>query len=74
MSMNQQEKTKFILDITENLRNALLERVHKMPESWDGVEIRQLISDLVTAKYNYHRMSPARKRHYNNTVLNKNLD
>lgn len=72
--MNQQEKTQFILDITENLRNALLEQVHKMPDSWDGIEIRQLTEDMVKSRFNYRRMSPARKRHYNNTVVNKNLD
>ena len=72
--MNQQEKTQFILDITTNLQNALLERVDKIPEQWDGIEIRQLLVDVAKRQFNYRPMSPARKRSYNNTVLVKNLD
>ena len=72
--MNQQEKTQFILDITENLRSTLLEQVDKMPEEWDGVEIRQLLTDLAASKFNYHPMSRARKRAYKNTVMVNYLD
>lgn len=72
--MNNQEKTKFILDITENLRNLLLERVDKMPEQWDGIELRELLVDVAKSQFNYRPMSPARKRSYKNTVLVRNLD
>ena len=71
--MNQQEKTQFILDITDNLRDALLEQVSKMPDEWDGIELRQLVSDMVTAKFNYRPMDRVRKRKYNQVVLEKNL-
>lgn len=72
--MNQQEKTKFVLDITENLRNTLLEQVPKMPEEWDGIEIRQLLADLATSKFNYQPMNRSRKRAYKNTIMVNNLD
>ena len=72
--MNQQEKTQFILDITENLRNSLLEQVHKMPEDWDGIEIRQYLSDMVASKFNYRPMDRPTKRSYNSDVLANNLD
>ena len=72
--MNKQEKTQFILDITDNLRDALLERVEKIPEQWDGIELRQLLVDVARSQFNCRQMSPARKRSYNNTVLVKNLD
>jgi hypothetical protein len=71
--MNQQEKTQFVLDICDNLRDAMLERVEKMPEGWDGIELRQLMSDMITSNFNYCPMDRVRKKKYNQVVLEKNL-
>lgn len=72
--MNQQEKTQFVNDICDNLRHALLERVSKMPEDWDGIEIREFLADTVSTKFNYRPMERSRKRAYANAVLVNNLD
>lgn len=71
--MNQQERTQFILDITENLRNTLLARAWNMPDEWDGIEIRQLLVDVVESQFNFKQMPLSRKRAYNNAVLVRNL-
>jgi hypothetical protein len=72
--MNQQEKTEFVLELCDTLRDTLLERVARMPDEWDGIEIRQLMVDLAETQFVYVKMSPARKKAYKNTVLVNNLD
>lgn len=71
--MNQQEKIQFILDITDNLRDTLLERVDRIPEEWDGIELRELLMDVAESQFVYIKMPVSRKRAYNNTVLVRNL-
>ena len=41
----------------------------KIPEDWDGLELRQLLSDSLR----WRDMDRARKQKYNNTVLINNL-
>jgi len=45
--MNKQEKKKFIKEFTKSLSNDLIAKVNRMPENWDGIEIRQLAKDLI---------------------------
>lgn len=71
--MNQQEKIQFIRDITDNLRDTLLERVDRIPEEWDGIELRELLMDVAESQFVYIKMPVSRKRAYNNTVLVRNL-
>ena len=37
----------------------------KVPESWDGIELREYLSDRIK----WHNMEKRRKREYNNTIM-----
>ena len=41
--MNKQEKKKFIKEYLKTLQSELIADVSKMPDNWDGVELRWLI-------------------------------
>lgn len=71
--MNTEEKTAFIETITANIRTDLLKVVDRIPEEWDGFELRQLLADTIKYHYNYSKMNVARFRKYNNFVLVNNL-
>lgn len=71
--MTKEEKQEFIETLCNDLKGFLLSKVDKIPEEWDGVEIRQLMEDAVTQQYNWTKMPRARKRSYNNEVVVRNI-
>jgi hypothetical protein len=73
--MNTQEKQQFIIDILETTKQSLLSKVDRMPEHWNGVELRQLIEDYVIENINYGSIKQDRKRYkdYHNDCLVNNL-
>ena len=72
--MTKQERIDFIAELCGNVTKELLDKVDKMPEEWDGIELRWLIaekfSQVVFSQINVTRK---RKHEYNNTVLVENL-
>ena len=71
--MTKEEKTAFVETLCNDLKGFILSKVDKMPEEWDGVEIRQLMEDAVAQQYNWTKMSSKRKRDYNNEVVVRNI-
>ena len=71
--MERQEQKRFIVEICNGMKKALLVKVHDIPENWDGFELRQWVKDFVECNYCYAKMSRYRKREYNNDVIVKNL-
>lgn len=72
--MNLPEKDKFVHQIVNDLKNEILMRVDRMPEEWDGHEIRQFVADYYTGNYLVSTaLSGKRKRDYKNTCLVDNL-
>lgn len=71
--MTQQEKESFIHELIAAMEKRMLKCVERMPEDWDGVELRQFIAD--TARHNAmpHLLKGKRKREYSNAVLVNNL-
>jgi peptide subunit release factor 1 (eRF1) len=65
--MNKEDKRQFIKDISETMKDALLSKVNRMPEEWDGHELRQLFQDYVKEEINWSKMDRNRKKEYDNT-------
>lgn len=73
--MTFREQAQFISELTENVKQQML-RTHasgKIPENWDGIELRQYIADKFSQCIIKSTMSRTRKREYNNTVTVNNL-
>lgn len=82
--MTKTDKKRFIRIVCNVARDDLLKKVDRFPESWDGIELRQLIIDTFHAQggivRGYYvndraRMLADRKRlkAYKNEVLVRNL-
>lgn len=70
--MNKQEKKKFIKDYCKHLQASMLNQVSKMPENWDGLEIRELFADK-TRDLTFSGMSAKRMNEYENTCIVENI-
>lgn len=55
------------------MRGSLLKEVDKMPEEWDGFELRRLIADYAEEKIAYFEMNKPRLRAYDNTRIVRNI-
>lgn len=42
--MNREDKKRFIEDLAANVAQELINKIPQMPESWDGMEIRELLA------------------------------
>ena len=80
MSMEKAEKRRFILELINNVQADILANVGKMPEEWDGHELRRYVADkfdesamTVGRKGPYGKPYARRTRDYRNTVIVNNL-
>lgn len=71
--LTKEEKIKFIEDILDTMRGSLLKKVDKMPEEWDGFELRRLIADYAEEQIVFVRMNKARLRAYENNRIVRNI-
>lgn len=73
--MNTEDKKQFITNLMDSLKQSVLERVEKMPEEWDGIELRQFIVDYTEDQVRIHKdmLKGKRLRDYKNEVLVRNL-
>ena len=73
--MNKDEKIVFINSAMESLKEDMIKNIDKIPENWDGIELRWYIKDkvgeIVWKDYADKRLS--RYKNYNNDVLVNNL-
>lgn len=69
--MNANEQKQFVRELCEAISAQILNDIDagKIPENWDGRELRQLISDRAA----WRTMDKKRAREYRNTVLVNNL-
>lgn len=70
--MNKKEQRQFIINICDNLKTNMLEKVDKIPENWDGYELRQYFVDKAE-EFNWFAMDSKRKKSYENDVIINNL-
>ena len=71
--MDSNEKQRFIEDLTATVCGEIINNIPKMPEDWDGIELRQYIADRFAYCIFKGTMGRQRKRKYRNTVLVNNL-
>jgi len=72
--MTKRDQRRLASDLITALRETVNRRLKKVPEEWDGIELREWISDL--AKENMvwkDSMTRGRKMCYRNTRLVKNI-
>lgn len=77
--MNRGEQKQFVRELVDSIVEDLCGKIDegKIPEHWDGHELRVLLSEKFedSAKISVIRTSPrhSRARDYHNTVLTKGL-
>ena len=73
--MDKDSKLKFISDLCNDIKNDISSKVHKMPENWDGIELRWLIAEKCNSVVmgSYNGTKSRRYKDYKNEVLVKNL-
>jgi len=67
--MNKQEKKKFIKEYCKALQSSILADVSKMPDEWDGIELRWLIDMRTKSDTSLTK----RLANFNNDILIHNL-
>lgn len=70
--MTEREKRRFVKELMREVQRTIISNIPKMPEEWDGIELRQYLADKF-ADANYVRMHRTRKHNYNNEVVIRNL-
>ncbi len=74
--MTLTEKVTFIEELTDSVRRDLIRNIEKVPESWDGHELRRWIADRFERSANMGtvmRPRSRRRRDYDNEVIVRNL-
>jgi hypothetical protein len=71
--MEKSEQRRIAQEIIKGFTESLLNAVEKMPEDWNGFEIRQLAADIANHHINYRPMERKRLREYNNECLVRNI-
>jgi hypothetical protein len=71
--MNESEKIKFVSELSANIAVEIIQHIKggRIPEEWDGVELRWLFEEMAVS--NFGRQDRSRKRAYNNIVIVNNL-
>lgn len=69
--MDAATKREFVCDLIDTVRDEILGKLDRVPQNWDGHELREYIAD----KFGWQRgnLSPSDKREYKNAVLINNL-
>lgn len=71
--MNKNEKINFIESILENTKKDILDQIDKIPEEWDGRQLRQYITDYANDNILWIKLDQKQKREYKNDVIINNL-
>ena len=69
--MNLEERKEFISSLIGAVEEKLLEDAERMPDDWDGIELRRLIKDRFDNQV--VRMSPSRWQAYQSSLLVRGL-
>jgi len=71
--MTKKQQREIANDLLTGLRKYMRRRISKIPEEWDGIEIRQWITDMAAENIAHGDMSRQRKADYNNFRVVNNL-
>ena len=78
--MNKQEQTAFIEIFINSMKVSILDKVEKLPDNWDGFELRHYIAQKFEAenllsrnKKGLSNVHKARRRECENDIIINNL-
>ena len=71
--MSKKDQRRIIRELCNNLKASMRADSGRIPENWDGIELRQWLAERADQDFNYRNLSRARKRSYNNDRLIHNL-
>ena len=73
--MTQKEQKTFVKNLTDSVRLEIISKIEggRIPENWDGHELRQLISDKFERETTLKTSNKSRFKEYENEVIVKNL-
>ena len=65
--LTKEEKIKLAQEIAANVLESIVKDIEneKVPENWNGIELRELFADRVR----WHNMEAKRRKAYNNTKM-----
>lgn len=71
----EDQKVKFVNDILDSIKETIVEKINskKVPEHWNGVQLRQYIADIVKEQVLYIPMERKAMKEYENDCLINNL-
>ena len=70
--LSRQAKRIFLRELIDNVKREILDAVEKMPEEWDGHELRAFVAYRFK-QADFVRMPRSRKHAFNNEILVRNL-
>ena len=70
MKLTKKEKKRFVTDLTNSIKKSVIQSIHsgRVPENWDGIELRKYLADLFEA--NSVKIVGERLRQYKNDLQN----
>jgi hypothetical protein len=73
--MKPEEQAEFVNELCKTIAHKIIAEIDKgkIPEYWDGIELRQLIADEANYMTRYLNDNKKRLREYRNTVLVNDL-
>lgn len=71
--LTKAEKSEFISDLIDNVHAQLLNGLDRVPEDWDGHELRQWIADAFASQVLASAMKGKRMKAYDAAVIERNL-
>lgn len=70
--MTKKDQKRIVREMCDGLKKTMLEACDKVPDYWDGHELRNMLADLARERY-CATLTGARKRDYDNTRLEVNI-
>lgn len=71
--MTKPEQLEFIEDLLANIKAGIIRDLPRVPDTWDGHELRMWVAERVDRGANMGTLKGRRLHEYTNTVLVENL-
>ncbi len=71
--MNEKERKNFLEEMIERVKEEILEKNSKMPDNWDGVELRWYIKECFS-NVAWIDVSDRRKKRYRDYINHRNTN
>lgn len=71
--MTKKDQRRIITEMITGLRKRMIENLPNVPDTWDGIELRQWLTDVANEVYVMRPMDRRRMQAYRNNKLTRNL-